>query len=108
LYRRHTVERRLKRFAQRPDAGAVRASRDFHLRHWADLAERMIRAEHAQTYYRGLLPNVESAIAEHPDDDLPEDLQRTVMADLAFMEGHLQAFREMLRVLHEARPDGRP
>jgi hypothetical protein len=105
LYRRHTVERRLARFSEQIDPEAVRASREFHLRHWAAMAERAIQADHAETYYRGLLPNVENAIAEHPADDLPAELQRSIMADIAFMEGHLQAFREIVRVLRQGRPE---
>jgi hypothetical protein len=99
LYLRDTVERRIKRFTERMDPEAVRASRDFHLRHWLAMAKEAIERDHAAAYYGGLQPNVEAAVAEHPGDDLPTDLQRAVMADLAFMEGHLEAFREILRRL---------
>jgi hypothetical protein len=101
LYRRDTAEHRLKLFSEKLDPEAVRASREFHVRHWLSLAKDAIQRDHVTAYYQGLQQNVESAIAEHPEDRLPPDLQRAILADLAFMEGHLQAFREVIKLLDE-------
>lgn len=87
----------------RLDPGEVRKSRDFHLAHWINVAEAAIRAEHRELYYRGLSPNVEEAVADYPEERIPPALQKAVLRDLAFMEGHLQAFREMLRTLDRNR-----
>jgi hypothetical protein len=102
--RKRLVEGRLKRFATLTlDAGKVRASRDFHIEHWLELAEAAIRANHRELFYEGLSPNVEEAVAGHPEQDLPPDLQASVLEDLAFMQGHLEAFREVLQMLSRAR-----
>jgi hypothetical protein len=103
LYRRDTVEHRLKRFTEPLDSEAVRASREFHLRHWLSLAEEAIQRDHLAAFYRGLQPNVEGAVLDHTGDDFPVELQRSIMADLAFMEGHLQAFRDVMGILQAAR-----
>ncbi len=100
----HLVEDRLKRFATlQLDPGKVRASRDFHIEHWLELAEAAIRADHRELFYEGLARNVEDAVALHPAQDLPADLQSAVLEDLAFMQGHLEGFREVLKMLARAR-----
>lgn len=98
--RTRLVEARLKRFRSlRLDPAEIRASRDFHKAHWLNVAEAAIRAEHRELFYRGLSANVEEAVAGYPEDRIPPALQKAVLRDLAFMEGHLQAFREVLQTL---------
>lgn len=98
------VEERLKRFRNlclNPEE--VKASRDFHLTHWLDVAEAAIRADHRELFYNGLAKNVENAVADYPEDRLPRGLQKAVLRDLAFMEGHLAAFREIIRMIERLR-----
>jgi len=103
------VEERLKLFRNlRLGPAEIRASRDFHLAHWLELAEAAIRKDHAELYYAGLSPNVEETVAGYPDDRLPPAMQKTVLRDLAFMEGHLQALREVLELLRRARKPPEP
>ena len=102
LYRQDLVDHRLKKFSEGINPAVVAASRQFHLRHWLELAGQSIQREHSAAFYRGLQPNLESVVAEHPDDDFPPELQRAILDDLAFMEGHLQAFREVMALLHDA------
>jgi hypothetical protein len=107
-YRRDLVNHRLKNFSESVDPAAVEASRQFHLRHWLHLAAGAVQKDHCEAFYRGLEPNLESAVAEYPGDALPADLQRAVLADLAFMEGHLAAFREIMQVLGDAHGRTKP
>ena len=96
------AEQRFRCFAtRRLDPDEVRASRDFHLRHWMAVAQTAIQQDHRELYYAALSPAVESTLADHPHDDLPLELQAAVLRDMAFMEGHLQAYREVLRLLEE-------
>ena len=107
--RTETAERRLRRFqTRRLDPDEVRASRDFHLRHWMALAQSAIQRDHRELFYSALSPGLEASLADYPDDEIPPELQAAVLRDMAFMEGHLQAFREVLRLLDEAaaRPPG--
>jgi hypothetical protein len=100
------VEDRLKRFRSlRLDPAEVKASREYHLKHWLSVAEDAIRADHRELFYRGLTANVENAVANYPEDRLPPALQRAVLRDLAFMEGHLEAFRDILRLIERLRAD---
>jgi hypothetical protein len=102
-YRRELVEHRLKKFTEQLEPSAVESSREFHLRHWLSIAEQAIQRDHGATFYGGLQQSVEDMVAEHPSDEFPPELQRAVLADLAFMEGHLQAFREVATLLRAAR-----
>jgi hypothetical protein len=45
---------------------------------------------------------VEDTLADYPEDELPLELQAAVLRDIAFMEGHLQAYREVLHLLEKA------
>lgn len=102
--RARLVEERLRRFRTlRLNAAEVKASREFHLTHWLAVAEAAIRADHRELFYRGLAANVENAVANYPEDRLPPSLQRAVLRDLAFMEGHLAAFRDMMRLIERLR-----
>lgn len=101
-YRRELVEHRLRKFTEELDPTAVQSSREFHLRHWLALAEQAVQRDHGATFYGGLQRSVEDMVAEHPSDEFPPELQRAVLADLAFMEGHLQAFREISNLLRAA------
>lgn len=104
--RTRLVEDRLKRFRSlRLDRAEIQASRAFHLRHWLAVAEAAVRKDHRELYYGGLSPSVESTVADYPDELLPPAMQKTVLRDLAFMEGHLQALRDVLKALGEAAPD---
>ncbi len=98
--RARRVEERLKLFRSlRLDRAEVRASRDFHLQHFLKVAEAAVRREHRELYYEGLSRNVEETVAGYPDDHLPPAIQKAVLRDLAFMEGHLQALRDVLKIL---------
>ncbi len=100
--RTEKAEQRLRRFANRRlDPDEVRASRDFHLRHWMAVAQTAIQRDHRELYYEALSPAVEAALADYPEDELPLELQAAVLRDLAFMEGHLEAYREVLRLLEQ-------
>lgn len=102
--RAEKVEHRLRRFASlRLDPAEVRASREFHLLHWLRIAEISVRQDHRELFYRGLSPSVEGVVADYPEDDLPTELQAAVLRDLAFLEGHLQAYRDVLRLLRALR-----
>jgi hypothetical protein len=104
--RARLVEQRLRRFRSlRLDPAEVCASRDFHLRHWLQVAEAAVRTDHRELFYRGLAENVESTVADYPDDRLTPAMQKTVLRDLAFMEGHLEALRHVLKLLQAAAPD---
>lgn len=104
--RTRLVEHRLKRFRSlKLDPAEIRASRDFHMAHWLKVAEDAVRSEHREMYYKGLSVNVEEALASYPDDRIPPALQKAVLRDLAFMEGHLQAFRETLDALARLQQD---
>jgi hypothetical protein len=101
--RAEKAERRFRGFAtRRLDPDEVRASRDFHLRHWMAVAQTAIQRDHRELYYGALSPAVEAALADHPQEELPAELQAAVLRDMAFMEGHLQAYREVLRLLEKA------
>jgi hypothetical protein len=105
--RTRLVEERLKKFRSlRLDSAEVNASREFHIRHFLKVAEAAIRAEHSQLYYQGLSPNVEETVAGYPEDQLPPAMQKAVLRDLAFMEGHLQALRDVLKTLERAADQG--
>jgi hypothetical protein len=105
--RARRVEERLGRFRSLClDPAQVRASREFHLRHWLEVAQAAIRADHRELFYGGLSPNVESTIADYPDDQLAPAAQTAVLRDLAFMEGHLEAFRDVLKLLESAAGQG--
>jgi hypothetical protein len=98
------VEERLKRFRTlKLDPAEVRASREFHLAHWMKVAEAAIRDEHRKLFYEGLSANVEKTVAGYPEDRLPPALQKAILRDLAFMEGHLAAFRDALLALDKLR-----
>lgn len=105
--RAETAERRLKTFYdpdKRPlDRAEIRASRDFHLQHWLRLAEAAIQNDHRSSFYEDLAPGLESLLADYPDDRLPPERQEAVMKDLAFLEGHLQAYRIVNDILERAR-----
>lgn len=105
--RLNRAERRLKKFYQpgskQLDAGQIESSRDFHIEHWLRMAETMIRKDHQASYYGGLTSNLEATLADHPGDDIPIDLQQVILRDLAFLEGHVEAFRYVNRVLQQAR-----
>jgi hypothetical protein len=103
VYRRELVEHRLGKFTEKADPAVVEASRRFHLRHWLAHAEQAIRREHREAFYGGLQPNLENLVSEHPGDTFPPELQRAIMDDLAFMEGHLEAFHEVMRLFQDAR-----
>lgn len=101
------AERRLKTFYQpgsnQLDTGQVAASRDFHIEHWLRMAETMIRKDHQAAYYGGLSSNLEATLADYPGEAIPLDLQQVILRDLAFLEGHVEAFRYVHRVLQRAR-----
>jgi hypothetical protein len=104
--RTRLVEDRLKQFRSlRLDRAEIRASRAFHVRHWLAVAEAAVCQDHRQLYYGGLSPSVESTVADYPDEQLPPAMQKTVLRDLAFMEGHLQALRDVLKALREDAAD---
>src|SRR3989442_15234905 len=107
------VERRLKSFydpkKQELERRQVEASRDFHMEHWLSLAEAVIQRDHQKFFYGALSPNLKATIADYPSDDFPPEMQQTILKDLAFMEGHVEAFRQVSRILKEARkqtPEG--
>jgi hypothetical protein len=102
-YRRELVEHRLRKFTEAPDPAVIESSRSFHLQHWLSLAEQAIQRDHGQTYYGGLQQSLEDMVAEHPSDEFSPELQRAIVADLAFMEGHLQAFREISALFSDAK-----
>ncbi len=93
------AEQKLSTFASLElNAAEVRASRDFHVRHWLRLAEAAIQEDHRESLYGALAPAVETTLAESGEPVAPE-LQRAILSDLAFMEGHVQAFRLILAAL---------
>ena len=101
--RAEKAEQRFRRFAtRRLDPDEIRASREFHLRHWMAVAQAAIQRDHRELYYTALSPAVEATLADYPQDELPLELQAAVLRDMAFMEGHLQAYREVLRLLEKA------
>lgn len=99
------VDARLKAF-YRPsllDRGEVEASRNFHIEHWIRMAQSAIQADHRQSFYGNLTPSLEQTVLDSPGTEIPPDLQRVLIKDLAFMEGHVQAFRMLMDLLEEAR-----
>jgi hypothetical protein len=108
LYLRNLVDYRLRKFCEAVNPEVVEASREFHLRHWLELARQLVQREHREAFYRGLQPNLENLVVEHPGDDFPPELQRAILDDLAFMEGHLQAYRELMQLLNEAQTRNDP
>jgi len=105
--RLNRAEHRLKKFYQpgsnQLDPAQVKASRDFHVEHWLRMAETMIRKDHQAYYYGGLSSNLETTLAEYPADEIPPDLQQVILRDLAFLEGHVEAFRYISKILKQAR-----
>ncbi len=99
------AEQKLRSFASLALSPAeVRASRDFHVRHWLHLAEAAIQQDHRESLYGSLAPAVESTLAES-DEPVAPDLQRAILSDLAFMEGHVEAFRLVIAALRRIVPE---
>jgi hypothetical protein len=105
--RRDLVERRLEKLLGPPakplDQAEIDASRNFHIEHWLKMAERAIQRDHSKLYYSGLSPNLEATVAQHEGNELPPELAATIRNDLAFMQGHIEAFRFINEVLAKAR-----
>jgi hypothetical protein len=85
-----------------PDPGEVEASRNFHIEYWLGLAESAIAGDHRQTCYGSITPDIRAQL-EGIANPLSAD-QETIAAlrrDLAFLEGHVQAYRDVIRALRE-------
>lgn len=67
------------------------------------MAQSAIQADHRQSFYGNLTPSLEQTVLDSPGTEIPPDLQRVLIKDLAFMEGHVQAFRMLMDLLEEAR-----
>lgn len=83
------------------DRAEIKASHDFHVQHFLNIAEAAIRNHHREMYYGALTTNVEDVVGHYPAEQLPAELQEAVLKDMAFMEGHLEAFGEVLRAIEE-------
>lgn len=83
-----------------PDAADVEASRAFHIEYWLGLAESAIAGDHRQSCYGGLTPNLRSLI-ESISNPLSADKETlaTIRRDLAFLEGHVKAYRQIVEAL---------
>lgn len=105
--RARRVEHRLRSFhdpERTPlNPAQIRASRNFHIEHWLRMAETAIRRDHQVAFYQGLSANLDATLADYPSDEIPEELQEAIRQDLAFMEGHIQAFQYICRYLEDAR-----
>jgi hypothetical protein len=85
-----------------PDPGEVEASRNFHIEYWLGLAESAIAADHRQTCYGSLTPDIREQL-EDIANPLSAD-KATVAAlrrDLAFLEGHVRAYRDVIQALRD-------
>jgi len=99
------VDARLKAFYHPGllDEAEVEASKNFHIEHWIRMAESAIQTDHRQSLYGNLTPTLEQTVLDCPSNEIPPDLQRVLVKDLAFMEGHVRAFRLLMEILEEAR-----
>ncbi len=92
-------ERELHAFAGSVDPEEIRRSREFHVRHWIEMAKNVIRNDHRESIYRDLSPELEGSIKQYMSGGASPDLQAAILRDLAFMEGHVQAYRLILEAL---------
>jgi hypothetical protein len=86
---------------QTPDPVRVRSSRNFHFKHWLGMASAAIRDDHRQMLYGWLEPNLQATIAGYPEGELPPEVRETLLQDVAYIEGHLQAYRDILGLFEE-------
>lgn len=86
------------------DTREVAASRDYHIRHWIELAERVIMQDHNASFHgeNGMAENVRATLADYPSDEIPPELQQALLKDVAFMKGQVEALEHMNRIFRRA------
>lgn len=83
-----------------PDEAEVEASRAFHIRYWLGLAESAIAADHRQSCYGSLTPNIRGLIESIPNAlGVDRETIELLRKDLAFLEGHVKAYRQIVESL---------
>lgn len=83
-----------------PDSGEIEASRQFHLQYWLGLAEFAIARDHRQSCYGSLTPNIRQLLDSMPNPCCAdEQTVATLKHDLAFLEGNVRAFRDVVAAL---------
>jgi len=88
-----------------PDAAEVEASRAFHMEYWLRLAESAIAGDHRESCYGSLTPNLRNLIQSIPDPRRADgDTIALLRKDLAFLEGHVKAYRQILEALRGLSP----
>lgn len=85
-----------------PDGAEIEASRRFHLQYWLGLAEFAIARDHRQSCYGSLTANIRQLL-DSIQDPLSADEQTvaTLKHDLAFLEGNVRAFRDVVAALRK-------
>jgi hypothetical protein len=83
-----------------PDEAEVEASRAFHIEYWLGVAKSAIAGDHRQSCYGSLTPNIRGLI-ESISDPLRADEETIALLrkDLAFLEGHVKAYRQIVEAL---------
>jgi hypothetical protein len=85
-----------------PDPDEIAASRRFHLDYWLGLAESAIAEDHRMTCYGSLTPNIGELLAGIPDPFAADTATiATLRHDLAFLEGHIRAYRDVVAALRK-------
>jgi hypothetical protein len=85
-----------------PNPAEVEASRHFHIEYWLGLAENAIAGDHRHSCYGSLTPDIRTQL-EEISNPLSAD-KETVAAlrrDLAFLEGHVRAYQELIQALRD-------
>lgn len=89
-----------------PDPAEVAASRRFHINYWLGLAESAIAKDHRATCYGSLTANIKEILAGISDPlTVDRETVATLRHDLAFLEGHIQAYREIIDALRNLARD---
>jgi hypothetical protein len=85
-----------------PDAAEVEASRNFHIEYWLGLAESAIADDHRQACYGSITPDIRAQL-ESIASPLSVEKERVaaLRRDLAFLEGHVRAYRDVVQALRE-------
>ena len=85
-----------------PDPAEIEASRRFHIQYWLGLAELAIARDHRQSCYGSLATNIRELLSSVDDPFTAEpEIVASIRHDLAFLEGNVQAYREIIRALRK-------
>ena len=85
-----------------PDPAEVEASRNFHVEYWLGLAESAIASDHRQSCYGSITPDIRAQLEGIPNPlRADQEMVAALRRDLAFLEGHVRAYQDVIRALRE-------